>query len=172
MMKAANPYAYNITVREIVFDGDPHFEARVKELPDVREYAASAGDAYALAIDTIETAAAMFAEEGRSFPSPALLQDDFSGRVTLRLPKSLHRALANTAKNEGVSLNQHLVNVLTYDLGFNMTGSVRAHAFVSNALAVRRTVATVSQVPIGNTGSWQEGFGLRKLPRAASNLAA
>ena len=76
MTNAVNPYAYNITVREIVFDGDPHFEARVKELPDVREYAGSAGEAYDLAIDAIETAAVMFAEEGRSFPSPAVLQDD------------------------------------------------------------------------------------------------
>ena len=38
MTTTVNPYAYNITVREIDFDGDPHFEARVKELPDVREY--------------------------------------------------------------------------------------------------------------------------------------
>ena len=75
MTNAVNPYAYNITVREIVFDGDPHFEARVKEFPDVREYAGSAGEAYDLAIDTIETTTVMFAEEGRSFPPP-VLQDD------------------------------------------------------------------------------------------------
>ena len=119
MTTTVNPYAYSITVREMDFNGDSHFEARVKELPDVREYAASAGEAYELAIDTIETAAAMFAEEGRSFPSPAVLQDDFSGRVTLRLSKSMHRALASSAQDEGVSLNQHLVNVLTYDQGFS-----------------------------------------------------
>ena len=72
MATTVNPYAYNITVRQIDFDGDSHFEARVKELPDVREYAASADEAHRLAIDTIETAAAMFAEEVRSFPSPAI----------------------------------------------------------------------------------------------------
>ena len=65
-------------------------------------------EAYALAIDTIETAAAMFSESGRAFPLPAQPQDQYSGRVTLRLPKSLHRALANAAEEEGVSLNQHL----------------------------------------------------------------
>ena len=68
-------------------------------MPDVRECAESAQEAYALANDTIETAAAMFT-------------DQYSGRVTLRLPKSLHRALANAAEEEGVSLNQHLVTVL------------------------------------------------------------
>lgn len=68
MTTTVNPYAYNITVWQIDFDSDFHFEASVKELPDVREYAATAGEAYELAIDTIETAAAMFAEEGRDFP--------------------------------------------------------------------------------------------------------
>ena len=126
MTTTVNPYAYNVTVREIDFDGDSHFEARVRELPDVREYAATAGEAYELAIDTIETAAAMFAEEGRAFPSPAVVQDDFSGRVTLRLSKNLHRALAYSAQDEGVSLNQHLVNVLTHDQGFSKGGTVSA----------------------------------------------
>lgn len=126
MTTAVNPYAYNITVREIDLDGDPHFEARVKELPDVREYGASYGEAYELAIDTIEAAAKMYDEEGRAFPLPTVLQDDFSGRVTLRLSKSLHRALACTAVDEGVSLNQHLVNVLTYDQGFRTGGRISA----------------------------------------------
>ena len=112
MTASPDPYAYNITVRACEFEGEPLFEARVKELPDVREFAGSAQEAYALAIDTIETAAAMFAETGRPFPLPVRPQDQYSGRVTLRLPKSLHRALANAAEDEGVSLNQHLVTAL------------------------------------------------------------
>ena len=79
MTARPNPYAYNITVRECEFKGEPMFEARVKELPDVREYAESAQEAYALAIDTIETAAAMFAETGRPFPLPTRPQDQYSG---------------------------------------------------------------------------------------------
>ena len=46
MTTTVNPYAYSITVREIDFDGDSNFEARVKELSDVREYGASGGEAY------------------------------------------------------------------------------------------------------------------------------
>jgi hypothetical protein len=38
--------------------------------------------------------------------------------VTLRIPRSLHRALAAAAEEEGVSLNAHLVGVLTYYSGF------------------------------------------------------
>ena len=43
-------------------------------------------------IDTIETAAAMLAEEGRPFPCPAVVHDDFSGRLTLRPSKGLQPA--------------------------------------------------------------------------------
>ena len=81
MTTRPDPYAYNITVRGCEFEGEPLFEARAKELPDVREFAESAQEAYALASDTIETAAAMFAETGRPFPLPLRPQDQYSGRV-------------------------------------------------------------------------------------------
>lgn len=116
-MASINPHSYNVTVRQVVLEGETLFEARVKELPDARDYAESATDAYDLAIDTIETSAATFEREGRTFPPPVHPQDDFSGRVTLRLPKSLHRRLAMEAECEGASLNQHLVNVLSQDAG-------------------------------------------------------
>jgi len=34
---------------------------------------------------------------------------DCSGKISLRLPKSLHRDLITNAKSEGVSLNQYLL---------------------------------------------------------------
>tara|TARA_B100000809_G_scaffold157716_1_gene155002 strand:- start:149 stop:325 length:177 start_codon:yes stop_codon:yes gene_type:complete len=40
---------YNISVRKGNFDGDITFEATVKELPDVAEYAATHEEAYLLA---------------------------------------------------------------------------------------------------------------------------
>jgi predicted HicB family RNase H-like nuclease len=117
-----DPHAYNITIRRAVFEGEVLFEARVKELPDLVEYGESFDEAYELAVDAIETAAEAFAEKGHAFPSAIVPADEFSGRVTLRLPRSLHRAMAGVAEAEGVSLNQHLVNVLSYYSGF-ATGS-------------------------------------------------
>jgi hypothetical protein len=113
-----DPYAYNITVRRAEVEGEVCFEARVKELPDLIEYADTAEEAYALAVDGIETTAEIMAEKGRAMPAAAIPAEDFSGRVTLRLPRSLHRALAETSEDEGVSLNQHLVNILSYYSGF------------------------------------------------------
>lgn len=113
-----DPTKYTITVRKGLFDDEECFEARVAELPDVAEYADSFDEAYVLAIDTIETTAAIFEQQGKTMPLPFVPADDYSGRVTLRLPKSLHRALAKAANSEGVSLNQHLTNVLNYYSGY------------------------------------------------------
>jgi len=33
----------------------------------------------------------------------------YSGKISLRLPKSLHRSLANCAQEEGISLNQYIL---------------------------------------------------------------
>ncbi len=48
-------------------------------------------------------------EDGLPIPEPRNL-DDFSGKFVVRVPRSLHRALVESAEQEGVSLNQY-VNV-------------------------------------------------------------
>ena len=83
-----DPRGYDVTVRKIVHEGKMLFEARLKELPDLREYGETMMEAYDLAVDTIETAAEMYAEAGRAFPTPIVPPEDFSGRVTLSLSKT------------------------------------------------------------------------------------
>ena len=108
---------YNISVRKGNFDGEVFYEAKVKELPDVAEYADSHEEAYLLAIDTIETTAEMFNEQGRVMPLPMVENEEFSGRVTLRMPKSMHAAVSRWAEDEDISLNQLIVNCLSFGLG-------------------------------------------------------
>jgi predicted HicB family RNase H-like nuclease len=108
---------YNITVRKGNFDDEVCYEAKVKELPDVAEYADSYEEAYLLAIDTIETTAEALSEQGKTMPSPILENDEFSGRVTLRMPKSTHAAISQWADTEEISLNQLIVNCLSFSLG-------------------------------------------------------
>lgn len=42
---------------------------------------------------------------------------EYSGKVNLRMPKSLHRDLARRAEREGVSLNQVIVTSLARSVG-------------------------------------------------------
>ena len=109
-----DPAKYIISIKKVFIDDEWLFRATVKELPHVAEYAESYGEAYDLALDAIETLSEMAQEAGREFPEPLTEEKEFSGRITLRMPKSLHRKLADQAETEDVSLNHYLVTVLSY----------------------------------------------------------
>ena len=51
-------------------------------------------------------------EDGYEIPEPTS-DDEYSGQFKLRLPKSLHRALAENSKREGISMNQYCVYLLS-----------------------------------------------------------
>ena len=121
-----NPNAYTVNVRQIEVDGKRLFEARVTELPDVVDFGETHEEAYQLAIDTIETTADILAEQNRIMPQPAVVEDLYSGRMTLRVPKSLHPRLARQADREGVSLNQYLVTVLAHGCGTSFENATNA----------------------------------------------
>jgi len=118
-----DPHAYSITVRRSNFEDDFCFEARVKGLPDLAEYGDTFEEAYNLAIDAIEATSDIFEEKGKKIPEPPEVIEDYSGRVTLRLPKSLHRSLSISAEDEGVSLNQYLVSALSCFRGYSVVSS-------------------------------------------------
>ena len=50
---------------------------------------------------------------GLDVPEPSIA-DDYSGRILLRMPKYIHRRLAIQAQQEGSSLNQYILSLLSY----------------------------------------------------------
>ena len=54
-------------------------------------------------------------ELGRPIPEPA--NEDYSGQLRVRMPKSLHRALSEKAREEKVSLNQLIIYQLSRGVG-------------------------------------------------------
>lgn len=52
-------------------------------------------------------------EKGLEIPEPFTTTEKYSGRITVRTPRSLHRKLIEEAQEEGVSLNQYLVYLLS-----------------------------------------------------------
>lgn len=51
-------------------------------------------------------------EDGYEIPEPDDLEK-YSGQFKLRIPKSLHRQLAEHSKREGISMNQYCLYLLT-----------------------------------------------------------
>jgi len=116
-MTEFDPHNYTITIKRVVEDGEHLFLATVKELPHVAEYGDSFDEVYELALDAINVLRDMASEMGHQFPEPLIEDETFSGRVTLRMPKSLHRSVAAIADGEGVSLNQFLVTTIAERVG-------------------------------------------------------
>ena len=52
--------------------------------------------------------------DGRAFIK---VLEEYKGKVSLRIPKTLHRQLAVNARFEGVSLNQYIVYLLSRSAG-------------------------------------------------------
>ncbi len=50
-------------------------------------------------------------EQGLDIPKPRQ-EEVYSGRFVIRVPKSLHRSLAEQASDEGTSLNQYVLSLL------------------------------------------------------------
>ena len=51
-------------------------------------------------------------EQGIEIPEP-FAEAEYSGQFKLRIPKALHRALAQHSKEQGVSMNQYCLYLLT-----------------------------------------------------------
>jgi antitoxin HicB len=61
-------------------------------------------------------------EEGREIPKPKAA-DSYSGRLLLRMPRTLHAELARVAEREGSSLNQFITDVLASAVGWRVRGA-------------------------------------------------
>lgn len=103
---------YAVSVRKVRVDDQEVWRATVRELPDLAEFAETREEALDLALDAIESLKASAAEEGRPFPEPIEDEEEYSGRVTLRMPKTLHRDIALQAEQEDVSVNSYMVIAL------------------------------------------------------------
>ncbi|MHB8576339.1 MAG: toxin-antitoxin system HicB family antitoxin [Dehalococcoidia bacterium] len=82
----------------------PDLPGCMTQVEDVSEIAELAEDARRLWLETAY-------EQGLDVPLPSY-PEEYSGKFNLRIPKSLHRTLAESAEAEGVSLNQYVTMLL------------------------------------------------------------
>lgn len=111
-----DPESYTITIRKEDDEGEVLYVGRVAEFPNISAFEDTFEATRDLILDSIQTLKRI-ADESHvelPLPYPAPL-DEFSGRVTLRLSKSLHAKVSRMAAQEDVSVNQFLVTaVATY----------------------------------------------------------
>lgn len=118
-MKDLNYYLnlnYEIKLRQLTEEEGGGWFAEIPLLPGCMSDGETAEEAIKNLNDAkkcwIETAL----ELGRPIPEP-FADDDYSGQLRVRMPKSLHRVLAEKAREEKVSLNQFIVYQLAKGVG-------------------------------------------------------
>ena len=88
----------------------------VKELPGCMSQGDTPEEAIQMIRDAMSGWIEVALEDGDSIPQPREL-DDYSGKFVVRVPRSLHRDLIETAEREGVSLNQYICMTLARSVG-------------------------------------------------------
>lgn len=89
---------------------------RVRELPGCMSQGDTTEQAVAMIREAMHGWLEVALEYGDPIPEPRP-EDDYSGKFVVRVPRSLHRELAETAEREGVSLNQYINAVLAQAVG-------------------------------------------------------
>lgn len=56
-------------------------------------------------------------EDGYTIPEPSRI-DEYSGQFKIRMPKSLHKKLAEQSKAEGISMNQYCIYLLSMNSAY------------------------------------------------------
>jgi len=111
-MKTIDDYMKKAYRMEIVEDKDEGgFIVTYPDLPGCISCGETIESAVANAIDAKEVWLEAAIEEGIEINEPDSL-DDYSGQFKLRIPKSLHKSLAEHSQREGISMNQYCVYLL------------------------------------------------------------
>ena len=111
-MKTLDDYLALSYRMEIVKDRDEGgFVASYPDLPGCITCGETEEEALKNALDAKKAWLEAALEENIEIPEPDSLEA-YSGQFKLRLPRSLHRALAEHSQREGISMNQYCVYLL------------------------------------------------------------
>jgi antitoxin HicB len=113
---------YTIEIIQDFNEENPGWVARVVELPGCFTESDTFEGLQAMLEDAMRLWIATALEDGLPIPEPRDL-DSYSGKFIVRVPKSLHRQLAEQAQREDISLNQYVSTILARAVGVAQASS-------------------------------------------------
>lgn len=112
-MKTVNEYMALFYRMEIIEDPDEGgYVVSYPDLPGCITCGGTMESAIANAFDVKKAWIEAALEDGMDISEPDSLEK-YSGQFKLRMPKSLHRSLAEHSQREGISMNQYCVYLLS-----------------------------------------------------------
>lgn len=95
-----------------IVETDSGYFAEIPDLPGCMTFCEEFDQLHEVIEDAKQAWFGVSIEKNLEIPEPRE-EREFSGRFLLRLPKSLHRKLSSQAEENGVSLNQHVLSLLS-----------------------------------------------------------
>ncbi|HVT04530.1 MAG TPA: type II toxin-antitoxin system HicB family antitoxin [Thermoanaerobaculia bacterium] len=111
------PNVPNYGVRVFWSDEDNEYVAVCDELPEVSGLGSTFEEAVRELQVALEGVVKIYAEDAEELPAVRPVETAYSGKLNVRLGKSLHRDAARFAEIEGVSLNQFIQNSVSRECG-------------------------------------------------------
>ena len=103
---------YPVTIHP---DTNGGFVAEIQELPGCMTQGETLEEVFEAIEDARNGWIQVAYESRRDIPLPRDMEE-YSGRILLRIPKSLHGSLVYAAKRDGVSLNQYISSLLASEV--------------------------------------------------------
>jgi antitoxin HicB len=101
---------YSIVIKKMNDESGQYYYAQVAELDGCQSHGSTEAEALSNIREALKGYLETKLEFGDPIPEP---KQNFSGRIVLRMPKTLHQQLAEQAELEGVSLNQYMLYKLS-----------------------------------------------------------
>jgi predicted RNase H-like HicB family nuclease len=102
----------------VVYPEEDGYVAEIEELPGCITQGDTIEEVMARIDDARRGWIEVAYEDGQEIPLPHI-EEQYSGRFVARVPKSLHRQLAEMAARQGVSLNQYVVYLLSQNIAID-----------------------------------------------------
>jgi antitoxin HicB len=109
---------YPLTIRPLSAEEGGGWLCEFPDLPGCMADGATPEEAVREGADALRSCVLTLRELGRPVPPPSRPENSYSGRWLMRVPKGLHRRLAEQARAEGVSLNALAATLLAEGLGY------------------------------------------------------
>lgn len=102
------------------------YVAEIEELPGCMTQGETLGEVARRIEDARRGWIEVAYEDGMEIPLPQT-EEQYSGKFVVRLPKYLHRRLAEQAAREGISLNQYVASLLSSSAATEEVSSMAQH---------------------------------------------
>lgn len=134
----------NLKYPVTLYPGDEAYVAEIKDLPGCMTQGGTIDEVMSNIEESRELWIETAYEHGGKIPLPST-ENQYSGRVLLRMPKYLHQQLVENAEREEISFNQYVVSLLSERNALRQVGKINQQLDEIRSLLSEQKVSTLSK---------------------------